>query len=178
MPLVIGITFTMVSFFIVGLSLYSDPWNTGQSCALTLTGVPVYYVTVYRFRLPRRCRRIFGKLYQYSSSECINMIVFVMGLNLVALFLILNLGIFGTVSNDHICLLVFVKKEEDEWNRETQLLVVNKLILTFLNSPRLLQQTATDPSRSGSTGSPHLLKTQEPSCILLADYTDTTWTKH
>uniref|UniRef100_A0AAX7SVT2 Uncharacterized protein n=1 Tax=Astatotilapia calliptera TaxID=8154 RepID=A0AAX7SVT2_ASTCA len=96
-PLVIGITFTMVSFFIVGLSLYSDPWNTGQGCALTLTGVPVYYVTVYRFRLPRRCRRIFGKLYQYSSSECINMIVFVMGLNLVALFLILNIGIFGSV---------------------------------------------------------------------------------
>ncbi|XP_005456698.1 cystine/glutamate transporter isoform X3 [Oreochromis niloticus] len=64
-PLVIGITFTVVSFFIVGLSLYSDPWNTGQSCALTLTGVPVYYMTVYRFRLPRRCRRIFD----YCSKQ-------------------------------------------------------------------------------------------------------------
>uniref|UniRef100_A0A3B4XZL1 Si:ch73-352p4.8 n=1 Tax=Seriola lalandi dorsalis TaxID=1841481 RepID=A0A3B4XZL1_SERLL len=48
-PLVIAVTFTVVCFFIVGLSLYSDPWNTGRSCALTLTGVPVYYVTVYRF---------------------------------------------------------------------------------------------------------------------------------
>lgn len=59
-PLVIAITFTLVCFFIVGLSLYSDPWNTGISCALTLTGVPVYYVTVYRFRLPNRWRRVFN----------------------------------------------------------------------------------------------------------------------
>ncbi|XP_030575762.1 cystine/glutamate transporter-like [Archocentrus centrarchus] len=59
-PLVIPITFTVVCFFIVGLSLYSDPWNTGKSCAITLTGVPVYYVTVYRFRLPHRWRRIFN----------------------------------------------------------------------------------------------------------------------
>ncbi|KAA8580245.1 hypothetical protein FQN60_005780 [Etheostoma spectabile] len=55
-PLVIAVTFTVVCFFIVGLSLYSDPWNTGKSGALTLTGVPVYYVTVYRFRLPHRWR--------------------------------------------------------------------------------------------------------------------------
>ncbi|KAK2859093.1 hypothetical protein Q5P01_003713 [Channa striata] len=51
-PLPIGVTFTAVCFFIVGLSLYSDPWNTGKSCALTLTGIPVYYLTVHRFRLP------------------------------------------------------------------------------------------------------------------------------
>uniref|UniRef100_A0A8C6M726 Si:ch73-352p4.8 n=1 Tax=Nothobranchius furzeri TaxID=105023 RepID=A0A8C6M726_NOTFU len=61
-PLVIAITFTAVCFFIVGLSLYSDPWNTGQSCVLTLTGVPVYYLAVHRFRLPNRWRRIFSKL--------------------------------------------------------------------------------------------------------------------
>lgn len=59
-PLAIAVTFIVVSFFIVGLSLYSDPWNTGRSCALTLTGVPVYYVTVYRFRLPRKLRHIFN----------------------------------------------------------------------------------------------------------------------
>ncbi|KAM4569613.1 cystine/glutamate transporter isoform 2-T2 [Odontesthes bonariensis] len=64
-PLVIAVTFTVVCFFIVGLSLYSDPWNTGQSCALTLTGVPVYYVTIYRFRLPRRWRHIFN----YCSKQ-------------------------------------------------------------------------------------------------------------
>ncbi|XP_029317592.1 cystine/glutamate transporter [Cottoperca gobio] len=61
-PLIIAVTFTVVCFFIVGLSLYSDPWNTGWSCALTLTGVPVYYVTVYRYRLPHRWSRIFNYL--------------------------------------------------------------------------------------------------------------------
>lgn len=61
-PLVIAITFTVVCFFIVGLSLYSDPWNTGQSCILTLTGVPVYYAAVHRFRLPHKWRRVFSEL--------------------------------------------------------------------------------------------------------------------
>uniref|UniRef100_A0A8C1KBA4 Si:ch73-352p4.8 n=1 Tax=Cyprinus carpio TaxID=7962 RepID=A0A8C1KBA4_CYPCA len=45
-PLAVAVVFTIVCFFIVGLSLYSDPWNTGGSCALTLSGVPVYYLTV------------------------------------------------------------------------------------------------------------------------------------
>ncbi|KAM8909666.1 cystine/glutamate transporter [Spinachia spinachia] len=58
-PLAVAATFTVVCFFIVGLSLYSDPWNTGISCALTLTGIPVYHVTVYRYCLPRGLRRSF-----------------------------------------------------------------------------------------------------------------------
>lgn len=60
-PLVIAVTFTVVCFFIVCLSLYSDPWNTGQSCILTLTGVPVYYATVHRFHLPHKWRRVFSE---------------------------------------------------------------------------------------------------------------------
>lgn len=59
-PVVIVVIFTVVSFFIVGFSLYSDPWNTGGSCALTLSGVPVYYLTVHRSRVPPRLRRIFN----------------------------------------------------------------------------------------------------------------------
>ncbi|KAM4615668.1 cystine/glutamate transporter [Polymixia lowei] len=59
-PLAIAVTFTVVCFFIVGLSLYSDPWNTGCSCALTLTGVPVYFLTIHRFCVPPRCKRIFN----------------------------------------------------------------------------------------------------------------------
>ncbi|XP_068611307.1 cystine/glutamate transporter-like [Brachionichthys hirsutus] len=59
-PVVIVVTFTLVCFFIVGLSLYSDPWNTGWSCALTLTGVPFYYLSVKRFCLPARWRRAFN----------------------------------------------------------------------------------------------------------------------
>uniref|UniRef100_A0A8C9SHP3 Si:ch73-352p4.8 n=1 Tax=Scleropages formosus TaxID=113540 RepID=A0A8C9SHP3_SCLFO len=51
-PLVIAVSFTAVCFFIVGLSLYSDPWNTGVSCAITLSGMPVYYLTIHRQLLP------------------------------------------------------------------------------------------------------------------------------
>ncbi|XP_029969892.1 cystine/glutamate transporter [Salarias fasciatus] len=64
-PLAIAVVFTVVCFFIVGLSLYSDPWNTGWSCFLTLTGIPVYYLTVQRYRLPRRWRRVFN----YCSKQ-------------------------------------------------------------------------------------------------------------
>nr|XP_020472450.1 cystine/glutamate transporter-like [Monopterus albus] len=64
-PVAITFIFTVVCFFTVGMSLYSDPWNTGISCALTLTGVPVYYLTVHRFRLPHRWRRSFN----YCSLE-------------------------------------------------------------------------------------------------------------
>ncbi|XP_051787732.1 cystine/glutamate transporter-like [Erpetoichthys calabaricus] len=44
--------FTVVYFFIVGMSLYSDSVNTGISFALTLTGVPVYFLLVQNQRLP------------------------------------------------------------------------------------------------------------------------------
>ncbi|XP_064795157.1 cystine/glutamate transporter-like [Oncorhynchus masou masou] len=64
-PLAIAVTFTVVCFFIVGLSLYSDPWNTGGSCALTLSGVPVYYLTVHRSHLPTRWRKSFN----YCSKQ-------------------------------------------------------------------------------------------------------------
>ncbi|XP_028254663.1 cystine/glutamate transporter isoform X2 [Parambassis ranga] len=64
-PLVIAVTFTVVCFFIVGLSLHSDPWNTGRSCILTLTGVPVYYLTIHHYRLPKRWRHIFN----YCSKQ-------------------------------------------------------------------------------------------------------------
>uniref|UniRef100_A0A674A268 Si:ch73-352p4.8 n=1 Tax=Salmo trutta TaxID=8032 RepID=A0A674A268_SALTR len=64
-PLAIAVTFTVVCFFIIGLSLYSDPWNTGGSCVLTLSGVPVYYLTVHRSRLPTRWRKIFN----YCSKQ-------------------------------------------------------------------------------------------------------------
>ncbi|XP_036373963.1 cystine/glutamate transporter [Megalops cyprinoides] len=64
-PVAIAVSFTVVCFFIVGLSLYSDPWNTGGSCIITLSGVPVYYLTVHRPRLPPRWRRAFN----YCSKQ-------------------------------------------------------------------------------------------------------------
>ncbi|KAM6985712.1 cystine/glutamate transporter [Aplochiton taeniatus] len=59
-PLPVAVIFTVVCFFIVGLSLYSDPWNTGGSCALTLSGVPVYYLTIHKDHVPRRWRKTFN----------------------------------------------------------------------------------------------------------------------
>ncbi|XP_008313852.1 cystine/glutamate transporter [Cynoglossus semilaevis] len=60
-PLVVAVTFTLVCFFIVILSLYSDPFNTGCSLALTLTGIPVYYITIYRPScIPNKCKHLFN----------------------------------------------------------------------------------------------------------------------
>ncbi|XP_073694212.1 cystine/glutamate transporter [Garra rufa] len=61
-PLAVPVIFTIVCFFIVGLSLYSDPWNTGGSCALTLSGVPVYYLTIKKSYIPERWKNAFNKL--------------------------------------------------------------------------------------------------------------------
>ncbi|XP_068134358.1 cystine/glutamate transporter-like [Hyperolius riggenbachi] len=52
-PLVIPIVFSTMSLFIVGMSLYSDPVNTGIGCAITLSGLPVYYLTIQKQRLPQ-----------------------------------------------------------------------------------------------------------------------------
>lgn len=59
-PIAVAVVFTIVCFFIVGLSLYSDPWNTGGSCALTISGVPVYYLTVKKSCIPERWKKAFN----------------------------------------------------------------------------------------------------------------------
>ncbi|KAE8613232.1 hypothetical protein XENTR_v10007633 [Xenopus tropicalis] len=51
-PLIIPFIFTITCLFIVGMSLYSDPVNTGMSCAITLAGLPVYLLMVHKSRLP------------------------------------------------------------------------------------------------------------------------------
>ncbi|XP_053506078.1 cystine/glutamate transporter-like isoform X1 [Ictalurus furcatus] len=56
-PLAVPVIFTVVCFFIVGLSLYSDPWNTGCSFAVTFTGIPVYYLTIKHSYIPNRWRK-------------------------------------------------------------------------------------------------------------------------
>ncbi|KAG2461281.1 XCT protein, partial [Polypterus senegalus] len=59
--LFIPAVFSIVCFFIVGISLYSDPLNTGMGFALTLTGVPVYFLVVQKQRLPLCFIRAFRK---------------------------------------------------------------------------------------------------------------------
>ncbi|XP_044297255.1 cystine/glutamate transporter-like [Varanus komodoensis] len=61
-PLFIPLVFTIACFFIVGTSLYADPVNTGIGCAITLTGLPVYYLVVQKTRLPRCCTSKFNSL--------------------------------------------------------------------------------------------------------------------
>ncbi|XP_051745975.1 cystine/glutamate transporter [Ctenopharyngodon idella] len=64
-PIAVAVVFTIVCFFIVGLSLYSDPWNTGGSCALTISGIPVYYLTVKKSYIPGRWKKAF---YYFSQQ--------------------------------------------------------------------------------------------------------------
>lgn len=61
--------FTVVCFFIVGLSLYSDPWNTGCSLAVSLSGIPVYYLAVKRSYVPSRWRKAFSELRLFLQEK-------------------------------------------------------------------------------------------------------------
>ncbi|KAL8222084.1 UNVERIFIED_CONTAM: hypothetical protein K2H54_074903 [Gekko kuhli] len=61
-PLVIPLIFTIASFFIVGTSLYSDPVNTSIGCAITLSGLPVYYLVVQKTRIPGCCISKFNSM--------------------------------------------------------------------------------------------------------------------
>ncbi|KAM5173044.1 cystine/glutamate transporter-like [Mantella aurantiaca] len=61
-PLIIPIVFSTMCLFIVSMSLYSDPMNTGIGCLITLSGLPVYYLTVHKQRVPQHWRDVFNLL--------------------------------------------------------------------------------------------------------------------
>nr|XP_056702780.1 cystine/glutamate transporter-like [Euleptes europaea] len=61
-PLVFPLVFTITCFFIVGTSLYSDPFNTSIGCAVTLSGLPVYYLVVQKTRIPGCCTSTFNSM--------------------------------------------------------------------------------------------------------------------
>ncbi|KAF7645751.1 hypothetical protein LDENG_00199050, partial [Lucifuga dentata] len=52
-PLFIPIVFCFTCFFMVFLSLYSDPVNAGIGFAISLTGVPAYYIFIVFDRRPK-----------------------------------------------------------------------------------------------------------------------------
>ncbi|KAJ8391006.1 hypothetical protein AAFF_G00097840 [Aldrovandia affinis] len=52
-PLFIPAVFSFTCFFMVFLSLYSDPVNTGIGLAITLTGIPAYYIFIVFNKRPR-----------------------------------------------------------------------------------------------------------------------------
>lgn len=60
-PLFIPALFSFTCLFMVALSLYSDPVNTGIGFAITLTGVPAYYLFIVWDKKPTWFRNLLGK---------------------------------------------------------------------------------------------------------------------
>uniref|UniRef100_A0A3Q3VMC2 Cystine/glutamate transporter n=1 Tax=Mola mola TaxID=94237 RepID=A0A3Q3VMC2_MOLML len=60
-PLFIPVVFCITCFFMVFLSLYSDPVSTGIGFAISLTGIPAYYVFIYFDHRPEWLQRALGK---------------------------------------------------------------------------------------------------------------------
>ncbi|GLD62774.1 cystine/glutamate transporter [Lates japonicus] len=56
-PLFIPVVFCLTCFFMVFLSLYSDPVNTGIGFAIALTGIPAYYIFIYFNHRPKWIQR-------------------------------------------------------------------------------------------------------------------------
>ncbi|CAM4615483.1 hypothetical protein PO909_007016 [Leuciscus waleckii] len=52
-PIIIPAVFSFTCFFMVFFSLYSDPINTGIGFAISLTGIPAYYIFIYTERKPK-----------------------------------------------------------------------------------------------------------------------------
>jgi L-type amino acid transporter 11 len=59
-PLIIPVLFCLTCFFMVFLSLYSDPVNTGIGFAISLTGIPAYYLFIVFDRRPKWLQRCLG----------------------------------------------------------------------------------------------------------------------
>ncbi|XP_036425130.1 cystine/glutamate transporter [Colossoma macropomum] len=56
-PIFIPAIFSFTSFFMVFLSLYSDPVNTGIGFAISLTGIPAYYILIVFNKKPKWFQR-------------------------------------------------------------------------------------------------------------------------
>uniref|UniRef100_A0A8C8DMF0 Cystine/glutamate transporter n=1 Tax=Oryzias sinensis TaxID=183150 RepID=A0A8C8DMF0_9TELE len=59
-PLFIPVVFCLTCFFMVFLSLYSDPVNTGIGFAISITGIPAYYVFIHFNNRPKWLQRAIG----------------------------------------------------------------------------------------------------------------------
>ncbi|GIY79749.1 large neutral amino acids transporter small subunit 2 [Caerostris darwini] len=60
--LILPVTFLIVCAFLVTFPFYASPWETGMGIATTLTGIPVYMVTVYWRNKPKVYKRAIGKV--------------------------------------------------------------------------------------------------------------------
>ncbi|XP_072351675.1 cystine/glutamate transporter-like [Scyliorhinus torazame] len=61
-PLFIPAFFALTCLFIVALSLYSDPFNTGIGFIITLTGIPAYYLFVVWDKKPKCFKRLMNSM--------------------------------------------------------------------------------------------------------------------
>uniref|UniRef100_W5KY31 Solute carrier family 7 member 11 n=1 Tax=Astyanax mexicanus TaxID=7994 RepID=W5KY31_ASTMX len=60
-PIFIPAVFSFTSFFMVFLSLYSDPVNTGIGFAILLTGIPAYYILIVFNKRPKWFQKFSGE---------------------------------------------------------------------------------------------------------------------
>ncbi|GFY60166.1 large neutral amino acids transporter small subunit 2 [Trichonephila inaurata madagascariensis] len=60
--LILPVTFLVVCGFLVTFPFYVSPWETGMGIAITITGIPVYMVTIYWRDKPKLYKRAIGKL--------------------------------------------------------------------------------------------------------------------
>uniref|UniRef100_A0A8C3SJQ5 Cystine/glutamate transporter n=1 Tax=Chelydra serpentina TaxID=8475 RepID=A0A8C3SJQ5_CHESE len=70
-PLFIPALFSFTCLFMVALSLYSDPVNTGIGFAITLTGVPAYYLFIIWDKKPRW----FRSFQPFQALSCFSLLV-------------------------------------------------------------------------------------------------------
>lgn len=74
--LALPIVFFVTCLFLVLLPLYVSPYETGISIAIVLSGIPVYFLTVYWKNKPRVYQKAISKLYcsqrvQLISISCL-----------------------------------------------------------------------------------------------------------
>ncbi|GBN34210.1 Large neutral amino acids transporter small subunit 1 [Araneus ventricosus] len=60
--LILPVTFLLVCGFLVTFPFYVSPWETGMGIAITLTGIPVYMVTIYWRNKPKFYKKSIGKI--------------------------------------------------------------------------------------------------------------------
>lgn len=56
------ITFLVVCAFLVTFPFYVSPWETGMGIFITLTGIPVYFLTIFWQNKPKIYKKTIGKL--------------------------------------------------------------------------------------------------------------------
>uniref|UniRef100_A0AAY5KVM0 Cystine/glutamate transporter n=1 Tax=Esox lucius TaxID=8010 RepID=A0AAY5KVM0_ESOLU len=75
-PLIIPAVFSFTCFFMVFLSLYSDPLNTGIGFAISLTGIPAYYIFIVFDRRPKWLQEGLGNtnesVLQWTVEKCMH----------------------------------------------------------------------------------------------------------